>query len=76
MTRRRKGRSIRDWSRFTGVREKSTFEERIERKKRRYKEKLRRAKLARLSDAPSTIIPFPSEQAQTADGSADPPSDT
>jgi len=43
MTRRRRGRSIRDWSRFIGVREKSTFEERIERKKRRYQEKLRRA---------------------------------
>ncbi len=37
MTRVRKGRSRREWSRFNGVREKSTFEEIIERKKRRYR---------------------------------------
>jgi len=69
-------RTLRDWSQFTRVREKHTFEERIERKKRKYKQKLRRAQLARPRGAAPTIIPFPSEQTQALDGSDDPPGDT
>ena len=64
-----------DWSRFQNLREKSP-EERLEREIARYrKEKLLSGKQTQLPDTTATIIPFPSEQAQAADGSTHPSGD-
>lgn len=64
-------RSLRDWTRFIGVRSKYTFEERVERKKRKYKrEKLRSGRVRQIGGDIALIIPFPSMQAN-ADNEAE-----
>lgn len=64
-----------DRNEFADVHEKSP-EERLERAIVRYrKQRLFRGKQAQIPDTTATIIPFPSEQAQAADGSDDPPGD-
>jgi hypothetical protein len=77
LTSRKKPRKRWDWSRFKDLREKFTPEERLERAIVRYRKgKLLSGQNTQPRDTAATIIPFPSEQAQAADGSGDPPDDT
>ena len=71
----KKSRRKRDWDRFK-FREKFTPLERLDREKANCrKEKLLSGQNTQPPDTTATIIPFPSEQAQAADGSDDPPGD-